>query len=166
MAPSAFVNQNLQNAPFSDQFWKFRGFRCSKMARRCGAKHISKSKYAKYHTLGPILEVQIFKKWHAAVARSTFSSQNAQNTCLRDQFLNARYSKMGRRCGAKHIFKSKCAKHHTLGPLFEDQMFKKARRCGAKHISKSEYAKHHTLRPLFENQIFKNSTPLWRQAHL
>ena len=30
-----------------------------------------------------------------------------------------------RRCGAKHICKSKCTKHHMLGPLFEVEMSKK-----------------------------------------
>ena len=62
------------------------------------------------------------KKWHAAVARSAFASQNAQNTTRSDQFLKVRCPKIARRCGAKHVCKSKRAKHHTLGPLFEDQM--------------------------------------------
>ena len=33
-------SQNVPNTPFSDHFWKLR---CRKSARRCGAKHISKS---------------------------------------------------------------------------------------------------------------------------
>ena len=64
------------------------------------------------------------QKWHAAVARSAFSSQNAQNTTISDPFWKFRCSKMARRCGPKHICKSKCTKHHTLGPLFEDPMSK------------------------------------------
>jgi len=51
------------------------------------------------------------KKWYAAVARNPFSSQNAQNTKRSEQFFKFRCSKMARRCGAKHIFNSKCAKH-------------------------------------------------------
>ena len=43
----------------SDDFWKFR---CRKSARRCGAKHISKSKVLKTGGLGPLLEVQMSKK--------------------------------------------------------------------------------------------------------
>ena len=62
--------------------------------------------------------------WHAAVARSTFASQNVQNTPRSDHFLKFRCSNMARRCGAKHVCKSKCAKHHTFGPLFEGQMSK------------------------------------------
>jgi len=33
--------------------------------------------------------------------------------------------KIARRCGAKHISKSKCTKHHMLGPLLEVAMSKK-----------------------------------------
>jgi hypothetical protein len=36
--------------------------RCSKSARRCGTKHISKSKCAKHTILGALLEVAMFKK--------------------------------------------------------------------------------------------------------
>ena len=64
------------------------------------------------------------QKLHAAVARSTFASQNAQNTTLAEPFWTFRCSKIARRCGAKHICKSKCGKHHTLGPLFEVHMSK------------------------------------------
>ena len=38
---STFPSQNVQSTPCSDHFWKLR---CRKSARRCGAKHISKSK--------------------------------------------------------------------------------------------------------------------------
>ena len=44
--------------------------RCGKIARRCGAKHISKSKCTKHTILGPLLEVEMSKKctplWHEA----------------------------------------------------------------------------------------------------
>ena len=64
------------------------------------------------------------EKWHAAVARSTFGSQNAQNTSLSEPFWEFRCSKMARGCGAKHICQSKCTKHHMLGPLLDVKMFK------------------------------------------
>ena len=41
VARSTFPSQNVENTPASDHFWKLR---CRKSARRCGAKHISKSK--------------------------------------------------------------------------------------------------------------------------
>ena len=82
------------------------------------------------------------EKVHAVVARSSFPSQNVQNTPGPDHFWKLRCRKSGRRCGAKHISKSKCTKHQGFGPLLEVQMSKKcrksARRCGAKHISKSK----------------------------
>ena len=35
---------------------------------------------------------------------------------------------MARRCGAKHICKSKCTKHHIRGAIFEVQMLKNGTR--------------------------------------
>ena len=89
-----------------------------KMARRCGAKHICKSKCTKHQNLAAILEVLIRKKWYATVARSTLASQNVQNTSMRERFSQFGSGKMVRHCGAKRICKSKCAKHHALGPIF------------------------------------------------
>ena len=43
----------------SDHFWKLR---CQKSARRCVAKHISKSQCTKHTILGPLLEVEMSKK--------------------------------------------------------------------------------------------------------
>ena len=59
VARSTFWSQNVQNTPFSDHFWKLR---CRKSARRCGAKHISKSKCTKHLSVGRLLEVQMSKK--------------------------------------------------------------------------------------------------------
>ena len=162
VARSTFASQNVQSTPGSDHFWKLR---CRKSARRCGAKHISKSKCTKHTIVGPLLEVQMSKKctplWreahfqvkmykahhvrttfggsdvekvHAVVARSTFASQNVQSTPGSDHFWKLRCRKSARRCGAKHISKSKCTKHTIVGPLLEVQMSKKC-------------------------------TPLWREAH-
>ena len=162
VARSTFPSQNVQNTPGPDHFWKLR---CRKSARRCGAKHISKSKCTKHQGFGPLLEVEMSKKctplWreahfqvkmyktpgvrttfgscdvekvHAVVARSTFRSENVESTSVSDDFWKLRCRKSARRCGAKHISKSKCTKHTILGPLFEVQMSKKC-------------------------------TPLWREAH-
>ena len=136
VARSTFPSQNVQNTPGPDHFWKLR---CRKSARRCGAKHISKSKRTKHTRSGPLLEVAMSKKctpvwreahfqvkmykthhsrttfgsWdvekvHAVVARSTFPSQNVQNTPDPDHFWKLRCRKSARRCGAKHIWKLKC----------------------------------------------------------
>ena len=65
------------------------------------------------------------EKLHAVVARSTFRSQNVQNTPCSDHFWKLRCRKSARRCGAKHISKSKCAKHLGVGRLWEVEMSKK-----------------------------------------
>ena len=59
MARSTFRSQNVQSTPCTDHFWKLR---CRKSARRCGAKHISKSKCTKHTMYRPLLEVQMSKK--------------------------------------------------------------------------------------------------------
>ena len=65
------------------------------------------------------------EKVHAVVARSTFPSQNVKNIRGSDHFWRFRCRKSARRCGAKHISKSKCTKHTILGPLLEVEMLKK-----------------------------------------
>ena len=65
------------------------------------------------------------EKVHAVVARSTCRSQNAQSTPLSDHFWQLRCWKSARRCGAKHISKSKCTKHLSVGPLLAVEMLKK-----------------------------------------
>ena len=65
------------------------------------------------------------EKVHAVVARSTFPSQNVQNTSASEHFWKMRCRKSARRCGAKHISKSKCTKHLSVGPVLEVEMSKK-----------------------------------------
>ena len=161
VARSTFPSENVQNTPGSDHFLKLR---CRKSARRCGAKHISKSKCTKHTNVGPLLEVEMSKKCTPLRREAHFQ----------DHFWKLRCRKSARRCGAKHMSKSKCTKHHMFGPLLEAQMStfekvhavvarstfrspndkthhvrstfggsdvdfrKSARRCGAKHISKSQ----------------------------
>jgi len=60
VARSTFPSQNVQKTSVSHRFWKLR---CRKSARCCGAKHISKSKCTKHTILGPLLEVEMSKKW-------------------------------------------------------------------------------------------------------
>ena len=91
------------------------------------------------------------------MARSTFPSQNVQNTPGSDHFWHLRCRKSVRRCGAKHISKSKCTKHTSFGPLLEVEMSKKC--------TKSTCTKHHMFAPLLEVQMSKKCTPLWREAH-
>ena len=65
------------------------------------------------------------EKLHAVVVRSTFPSENVQNTPFSDHFWKLRCQKSARRCGAKRISKSKVLKTGGLGPLLEVAMSKK-----------------------------------------
>ena len=106
----------------SDHFWKLR---CRKSARRCGAKHISKSKCTKHTSVGPLLEVEMSKKCTPLWREAHFQVKMYKTHHGSDHFWKLRCRKSARRCGAKHISKSKCTKHTMLGPLLEVQMSKK-----------------------------------------
>ena len=84
----------------------------------------SKSRLAKAAGAEPAGQMRD-EKLHAVVARSTFRSQNVQNTPLSDHFWKLRCRKSAHRCGAKHVSKSKRTKHLSLGPLLEVEMSKK-----------------------------------------
>ena len=84
------------------------------------------------------------EKLHAVVARSTFPSQNVQNTPWSDHFWKLRCQKSARRCGAKHISKWKCTKHTMLGPLLEVAMSKKCTPLWREtHFEVKMYKTHH-----------------------
>ena len=129
----------------------------------CGSGE-SKSRPAKAAGAEPAGQMRD-EKLHAVVAGSTFPSQNVQNTPCSDHFWKLRCWKSARRCGAKHISKSKCTKHTMLGHFWKLRCWKSARCCGAKHISKSKCTKHTMLGPLLEVKMLKKCTPLWRDAH-
>ena len=84
----------------------------------------SKSRLAKAAGAEPSGQMRN-EKLHAVVARSTCPSKNVQNTPASDHFWKLRCRKSARRCGAKHISKSKCTKHHMFAPFLEVQMSKK-----------------------------------------
>ena len=85
------------------------------------------------------------EKVHAIVARSTFPSQNVQNTRGADHFWKLRCRKSARRCGAKHISKWKVLKTDGLGPLFDVQMSKKCTLLWREaHFQVKMYKTHHS----------------------
>ena len=66
------------------------------------------------------------EKVHAVVARSTFTSEKVKTTSSRlEHFWKLRCRRSARRLCAKHISKSTCTKHLSLGALLEVEMFKK-----------------------------------------
>ena len=162
VARSTFPSQNVQNTPVSDHFWKLR---CRKSARRCGAKHISKSKCTKHTSVGPLLEVAMSKKctplWREAHfqvkmykthhCRTTFGSWDVEKVhavVARSTF------------PSENVQSTPCSDH-----FWKLRCRKSARRCGAKHISKWKCTTHTMLGPLLEVEMSKKCTPLWREAH-
>ena len=87
VARSTFRSQNAQSTPGADHFWQLR---CRKSARRCGAKHICEVKMHKTHQVRTTFGSWDVEKVHAVVARSTFPSQNVQNTRGWDHFWRLR----------------------------------------------------------------------------
>ena len=81
--------KRCRNISGSERFWKLR---CAKSARRCGAKHISKSNCTKHTMLGALLEVEMSKTctvlwceahfevnmWKTRQVRTTFGSWHVQ----------------------------------------------------------------------------------------
>ena len=90
----------------------------------CREAHFQVKMY-KAHQLRTTFGSWDVEKVHAVVARRPFPSQNVQNTPGPEHFWKLRCWKSARRCGAKHISKSKCTKHHVFAPLLEVQMSKK-----------------------------------------
>ena len=109
------------------------------------------------------------EKLHAVVARSTFPSQNVQNTPFSDHFWKLRCRKSARRCGAKHISKSKCTKHTRFGPLLEVAMSKKCTPLWREAHFQVKSVKNWRSRTTFGGsdveKVSKKCTPLWREAH-
>ena len=137
--------QNVRNTTGSDHFWKLRcrksARRCGakhiskrrttfgssdlgKSARRCGAKHILKSKCTKHTMSGTLLEVEMLKKCTPLSREAHFQVKMCKTHHVRTTFGGSDVEN-ARRCGAKHISKSTCAKHTMFGPLLEVEMSKK-----------------------------------------
>ena len=96
------------------------------------------------------------EKLHAAVAKSTFASQNVQNTACLDHFLKFRCRKIARRCGEKRICKSKCTKHRMFGPLFQVQMSKNCTPLWRKaHLQVKMYKTPHVWTTFWSSDVEK-----------
>ena len=128
----------------------------------------SKSRLAKAAGAEPAGQMR-HEKVHAVVARSTFPSQNGQNTRGSDHFWKLRCRKSARRCGAKHIWKAKCTKRTNVGPLLEVPMSKKCTPLWREAHFQVKSVKNWRSRTTFGGsdveKVSKKCTPLWREAH-
>ena len=126
VARSTFPSENVQSTPGADHFWQLRcrksarrcgakhisKWKCTKHTRCGPLLAVEMSKKCTPLWREAHFQVKMYKtRWvrttfggsdvekvHAVVARSTFRSENVQNTTCS-------------RCDAKHISKSKCSKH-------------------------------------------------------
>ena len=109
----------------------------SKIARRCGEKHISKWKCRK-------------------IARRCGEKHIVQNTPASDHFWKFRCRKIARRCGAKHIFKWKWPKYLCLGTFFEVQM--------SNHVSVSQLGNQWLSQLVSSSQSIRQFVSLSNQS--
>ena len=96
VARSIFASENVQNTPLSNHFWKLR---CRKSARRCGAKHMSKSKCTKHTMVGPLLEVEMSKKCTPLWREAHFQVKMYKTLGVRTTFGGSDVVSRGRRKG-------------------------------------------------------------------
>ena len=113
VARSTFRSQNVQNTPASDHFYHtiLGPLLEVEMSKKCTPLwREARFQVKMFKTLGVRTTFGScdVEKVHAVVARSTFPSQNVQNTRGSDHFWRLRCRKSARRWGAKHISKSKC----------------------------------------------------------
>ena len=204
-ARSTFRSQNVQSTPCSVHFWRLR-CRLSKKCTPLWREAHVQVKMHKTHQCWTTFGSCDVEKVRAVVARSTFPSENVQNTTCSDHFWRLRcrlskkctplwreahfqvkmykahhvrstfggsdvdFRKSARRCGAKHISKSKCTKHTMFGPLLEAQMstFEKVHAVVARSTFPSQNVQNTPCSVHFWRlrcRLSKKCTPLWREAY-
>ena len=149
VARSTFPSQNVQNTSAPDHFWKLS---CGKSARRCGAKHISKSKCTTFGSCH-------VEKVHAVVARSTFPSQNVQSTTCSRHFWRFGCWKSGTSLWREAHFQVKMYRTPQLRTTFGSCHVEKVHAVVARSTFPSQNV------PLLEVVMWRKCTPLWREAH-
>ena len=106
-------------------FWKLR---CRKSARRCGAKHISKSKCAKHTRFGPLLEVEMSKKCTPLWREAHFQVKSVKNWRSRTTFGGSDVEKVSKKCTPlwrEAHFEVKSVKNWGFWAFFDVKMSKK-----------------------------------------
>ena len=151
-----------------DHFWKLR---CGKSARRCGEKHILKSKVAKHVSLRTTFGSGGVEKVHAVVARSTFGSQNVQNTPFRTNFGSWDVEKVHAVVARSTFWSQNVAKHLRLRTYFWESFWcsKKCTPLWREAHFEVKSVKTPGVRTTFwrfdGKSMSKKCTPLWREAH-
>ena len=122
-------------------------------------------KMYKTHHCRTTFGVEMSKKCTSLWREAHFQVNMYKNTPGSDHFWKLRCRKSARRCGAKHISKSKCARHRMFAPLLQVQMSKKCTPLWREaHFEVKMYKTHH-CRTTFGVEMSKKCTSLWREAH-
>ena len=82
-------------------------------------------KMYKTHQFRTLLEVEMSKKCTLLWREAHFQVKMYKTPHVRATFGGSDVEKVHAGCGAKHISKSKCTKHHMFAPLLEARMLKK-----------------------------------------
>ena len=113
-----------------------------KIARRCGAKHISKWKGTKHMGLGALLEVEMSKKCTPLWGEAHFQVKMYKTHHSRTTFGSCDVEKV-HAVVARSTFPSQNVQSTPWSEHFwKLRCRKSARSCGAKHISKWKCTKH------------------------
>ena len=155
MARSTFPSQNVQNTSASDHFWKLR---CGKSARRCGAKHISKSKCTKHLSLGPLLEVEMSKKCTPLWREAHFQVKMYKTSHVRATFGSSDVEKV-HAVVARSTFRSRNVKNTGVS----DHFWRFRCRFASLHYITLHYTPLH--RTALHNTTLHNTTTTTKQLH-
>ena len=130
---------------WSDERWK--------IASRCGANHISKSKGTKHLSSGALLEVVMSKKCMPLWREAHLQVKKLKTPHVRSTFRSCDVEKVHADV-ARSRFRSQNVQSTTCSDLFwKLRCRKSACRWGAKHISKSKVLKTDGLGPVFDVQM-------------
>ena len=144
------MHKTHQNTPLSDHFWKLR---CWKSARRCGTKHISKSKCTKHTTFGPLLEVEMLKKCTPLWRKAHFQVKMLKALGVRTTFGTWDVEKV-HAVVAQSTFPSQNAQAHHVRTTFGSWDVEKVHAVVARSTFRSQNVqKHHMFAPLLEVQM-------------
>ena len=121
----------------------------AKSARRCGAKHISKSKCTKHFNVGPLLQVEMSQKCTPLWREAHFQVQMYKTFQRRTAFGSWDFEKV-HAIVARSTFPSQNVQSTSTSDHFwKLRCRKSARRFGAKHISRSNVLKTEGPRTTF-----------------
>ena len=119
VARSTFPSQNVQSTQCSGTLLDLEMLKKCTLFWREG--HVQVKMY-KAPQLRSVLDIHVSKKCTLLWREAYFEVKRPkENTPRSDHFWTLRSWKRARRCGPKHMWKSKCEKHPMLGPLLDVQ---------------------------------------------